>query len=66
MFEHDGGHTRQYDRANNGFECDSFLFPKFQPRPYEPRDLEQLPWLRNLFGDLASIEELMAENSVVV
>jgi hypothetical protein len=26
----------------------------------EPRRLEQLPWPRNLFGELASIAELMA------
>jgi hypothetical protein len=27
----------------------------------EPRGLKQLPWPRNLFGELATIEELMAE-----
>jgi hypothetical protein len=28
----------------------------------EPRRLEQLPWPRNLFGELASIADLMAES----
>jgi hypothetical protein len=36
--------------------------PKFPRQSTEPRLLEQLPWPRNLFGELASIAELMAES----
>jgi hypothetical protein len=39
-----------------------FSAPEF-PRPAtEPRRLEQLPWPKNLFGELASIAELTAES----
>jgi hypothetical protein len=36
--------------------------PEFPRHATEPRRLEQLPWPRNLFGELASIAELMAES----
>ena len=41
-----------------------FSAPKFPPQATEPRRLEQLPWPRNLFGELASIAELMAESEL--
>src|SRR3977135_3051860 len=37
--------------------------PRFQHRVTELQHLEQLPSPRNLFGDLASIAELMAESA---
>jgi hypothetical protein len=36
--------------------------PEFPRQATELRRLEQLPWPRNLFGELASIAELMAES----
>jgi hypothetical protein len=39
-----------------------FSAPKFIRQATEPRSLEQLPWPRNQFGELASIAELMAES----
>jgi hypothetical protein len=41
---------------------DPLLTQEFPRRAIEPRRLEQLPWPRNLFGELATIAELMAEN----
>jgi hypothetical protein len=40
-----------------------FCAPKFLQRATELQNLEQLPWPRNLFGELASIAELMAESA---
>jgi hypothetical protein len=38
-----------------------FSAPELPRRAIEPYRSRQLPWPRNLFGELASIEELMAE-----
>jgi hypothetical protein len=35
--------------------------PRLPRQATEPHRLKQQPWPRNLFGELASIEELMAE-----
>jgi hypothetical protein len=39
-----------------------FSAPEFLQPATEPRRLEQLAWPRNLFGELASIAELLAES----
>jgi hypothetical protein len=39
--------------------------PKFLQRAIELQRLEQLPWPTNLFGEPASIAELMAEAAVL-
>ena len=36
--------------------------PSLPRQATEPRRLRRLPWPRNLFGELATIEELMAED----
>ena len=40
---------------------DPFSARRFQQPATELQRLEQLPWPRNLFGEMASIAELMAE-----
>jgi hypothetical protein len=37
--------------------------PSLPRQATEPRRLRRLPWPRNLFGELATIEELMAEDA---
>lgn len=61
MSEHNAGYFRPRDRADGDSASGPFSAPKFPRRAIEPSGLEQLPWSRNLFGDLASIEELLAE-----
>ena len=41
---------------------ETFSAPAFPGQAIEPKRLEQLPWPRNLFGELASIAELMTES----
>jgi hypothetical protein len=43
------------------FARDPFFAPRFQQRATELQRLDHLPWPRNLFGEPASIAELMAE-----
>jgi hypothetical protein len=50
MSEHDAGYFRRHDRIND------------QRRSIELHGPMQLPWPRNLFGDMASVEELLAEH----
>jgi hypothetical protein len=50
MSEHDAGYFRRHDRI------------KDQRRSIELHSPMQLPWPRNLFGDMASVEELLAEH----
>jgi hypothetical protein len=51
---------RQSHHAQGIPAREPFSALKFPQRATEPRRLEQLPWPGNLFGELASIAELMA------
>jgi hypothetical protein len=63
MSTHDAEYFRQRRRAQGIPERDPFCVPEFLQRATELQRLEQLPWPRNLFGELASIAELMAESA---
>jgi hypothetical protein len=63
MFTHDAEYFRQRRRAQGIPASDPFSAARFQQRATELERLEQLPWPRNLFGELASIAELMAEST---
>jgi len=65
MSAHDAEYFQQRRRAQGIPERDPFCAPKFLKRATELQRLEQLPWPRNLFGELASIAELMAESAHV-
>jgi hypothetical protein len=58
---HDAEYFRQHRRALDVPERNGFSAPKFLRRATEPHRLEQLPWPKNLFGEPASIAELLAE-----
>jgi hypothetical protein len=61
MFIRDAAYFRQRRRDQGIPARDPFAAPRFQRRATELQRLEQLPWPRNLFGEPASIAELMAE-----
>lgn len=61
MSTHDADYFRQRRRAQDIPERKPFSSAKFLHRATELRRLEQLPWPRNLFGELAAIAELLAE-----
>jgi hypothetical protein len=61
MATHDAEYFRRRRRAQGIRARDPFFAPRFQQRATELQRLEHLPWPRNLFGELASIAELMAE-----
>ena len=63
MSTYDAEYFRQCRQAQGSPEHDPFCTPDFLQRTTEPRRLEQLPWPRNLFGELTSIAELMAESA---
>jgi hypothetical protein len=63
MSEHDAEYFRQRGRAQGIPELDTFSARTFVTRGTEPRRLERLPWPRNLFGQCATIAELLAEDS---
>ena len=63
MFTHDAEYFRQRRRAQGIPARDPFSAARFQQRATEPERLEQRPWPRNLFGEVASIAELMAESA---
>jgi hypothetical protein len=63
MSTHVAEYFRQRRRAQGVPERDPFSSPKFLYRATELLRLEQLPWPRNLFGELASIAELMAASA---
>jgi len=65
MSTHDAEYFRLRRRAQGIPERDPFCAPKFLKRATELQRLEQLRWPRNLFGELASIAELMAESAHV-
>ena len=60
MSKHDGEYFRQLRRAQGSPKRDPFLAPNFLQRAAELRCREQLPWPRNMFGEPASIAELLA------
>jgi hypothetical protein len=61
MSTHDAEYVRQRRWAQGLPAREPFSAPGFQQRATELRRLEQLPWPRNLFGELATIAEVMAE-----
>ena len=63
MSTHHAEYFRQRRRAQGIPARDPFCAPRFLQRAIELQSLEQLPWPRNLFGELASIAELMAESA---
>jgi hypothetical protein len=63
MSAHDVEYFRQSHRAQGIPAREPFSAPKLPPQATGPRRLEQLPWPRNLFGELAPIAELMAESA---
>jgi hypothetical protein len=65
MSTHDAQCCRQSHRAHGIPTREPFSAAKLSRHATEPRYLEQLPWPRNLFGELASIAELMDESARV-
>ena len=61
MFLRDDVYLTDAPRGQDPLVEQQFSTPKLPHRSTEPRRLRQLPWPRNLFGELATIEELMAE-----
>lgn len=61
MFQHDAEYFRRRRRAQRIPVREPFSAAKFIKRGLELKGLEQLPWPRNLFGEYASMAELMAE-----
>ena len=63
MSTHDGEYFRQRRQAQGIPARDPFSAPRLQQRSTELQRLQQLPWPRNLFGELVSVAELMAESA---
>jgi hypothetical protein len=63
MSTHDAEYFRQRLRVQGIPARDPLSAPRVWQRAIELQRLEQLPWPRNLFGELASIAELMAESA---
>lgn len=61
MSEHDAEYFRQRRRARGIPKREPFSAAKYIKRGLELKDLEQLPWPRDLFGDRAGIGERMTE-----
>jgi hypothetical protein len=61
MCKQDAEYFRRLRRALGVPERDPFSASKFVKRGFELQRLEQLSWPKNMFGDYASISELMAE-----
>jgi hypothetical protein len=61
MTAHDAEYFRQRRRHQGIPPRDPLSTPKLLQRGAELLRLEQLPWPRNLFGENATITELMAE-----
>ena len=61
MSEHDAEYFRQRRRAQGIPEHEPFSATKYVKQGLGLRGPEQSPWPRNLFGDYASVAELMAE-----
>ena len=63
MSTHDAEYFRQRRRAIGIPERDQFSDAKFVRQGIELQRLEQLPWPRDLFGEYATVAELVAEAS---
>ena len=61
MAAHDAEYFRQRRRQQGILPRYPLSAPRFHKHGAELRRLEQLPWPRNLFGENATIAELMAE-----
>jgi hypothetical protein len=61
MCKHDAEYFRRRCRALGVPEHDPFSASKFVKRGFKLQRLEQLSWPKNIFGEYASISELMAE-----
>ncbi len=61
MVAHDAEYYRQRRRQQGIPPREALSAQKFLKRGAELRRLEQLPWPRNLFGENATIAELIAE-----
>jgi hypothetical protein len=66
MFTHDAEYFRQSLRVQDISAREPLSAAEFPRHTTEQRRLEQLPWPRNLFGELATIAELMAESEATV
>jgi len=60
MSTHDAEYFRQRRRAQGIPVRDPFSSARFLQRAVELRRLEQLPWPKNLFGETATLAELVA------
>jgi hypothetical protein len=63
MSSYDPKYFSQHMRAQGTPQCDALTSSRFVNPGIEPQRLEQLPWPRNLFGECATIAELLAEDS---
>ena len=61
MVAHDAEYFRRRRRQQGILPRDPLSAPRFLKHGAELRRLEQLPWPRNLFGENATLAELMAE-----
>ena len=61
MSTHDAGYFRQRRRAQGIPEREPFSATRFLQRGAELRRLQHLPWPKNLFGEAATIAELVTE-----
>ena len=66
MSTHDAEYFRQSHRAQGIAVREPFFESEFPREATDPRRLDQLSWPRNLFGELATIAELMAESDDTV
>ena len=64
MSTHGAEYFRWRRRAQGLPAREPFSAPKFPQQATEPQCPEQLPWPRNLYGEPASIAELMAESAL--
>jgi hypothetical protein len=65
MAAHDTVFFRQRRRQQGILPRDPLSAPRFLKHGAELRRLEQLPWPPNLFGETATIAELMAEAALI-
>jgi hypothetical protein len=63
MSSNDAKYFSQHIRAQGTPQCDALTGSRFVRWGIELQRLEQLPWPRNLFGECATIAELLAEDS---
>jgi hypothetical protein len=63
MCSHDAKYFNQSIRTQGTRQCGAPAGSRFVKRGIKLQCLEQLPWPRNLFGECATIAELLAEDS---